>query len=107
MAIVYGFAGVRIKENGISIAPFLPPGWDGYEFKIRYRGRQIKISVLKNEARVELVEGNQFAIKIFHKEYNVGKGCPAVASLQEISGAAEMMDSRGGRPYNGFKSCNI
>lgn len=81
MAVVYGFAGMRIKESGISIAPFLPPRWDGYEFKIHYRGRLLKISVLKKEIRVELLEGSQVAIKIFDKEYVVGKECPAVVSL--------------------------
>ena len=42
MAIVNGFAGLCIKEDGLSITPFLPEAWNGYSFKFLYRGNLFK-----------------------------------------------------------------
>ena len=57
LAIVQGFAGMRTYENQLQFKPFCPKGWDGYEFKISYRGRLLKIIVTKTTASVILVEG--------------------------------------------------
>ncbi|WP_317946629.1 glycoside hydrolase family 65 protein [Carnobacterium maltaromaticum] len=57
LAIVQGFAGMRTYENQLQFKPFCPKGWDGYEFKISYRGRLLKIIVTKTMASVILVEG--------------------------------------------------
>jgi len=43
MAIVYGFAGLRIKENYISLTPKLPKNWRLLEFKFLYKGARIEV----------------------------------------------------------------
>jgi alpha,alpha-trehalose phosphorylase len=43
LAIVFGFAGLRIKEEGISFQPALPDNWEGYTFSIHYKGRKLQI----------------------------------------------------------------
>lgn len=48
MAIVNGFAGLRIDENGMSIDPYLPKSMKRYSFKIRYMGKAYRISVSKD-----------------------------------------------------------
>ncbi|HHY15309.1 MAG TPA: glycoside hydrolase family 65 protein, partial [Firmicutes bacterium] len=37
MAVVYGFAGLRIEKEGLTFRPFLPKAWDCYAFKLRFR----------------------------------------------------------------------
>lgn len=64
MAIVYGFAGLRITEKGISINPFLPKKWDAYRFKIRYQGSLLKVSVTKKQIEIRLEEGEAVELMV-------------------------------------------
>ena len=65
MAIVFGFAGLRLKEDGLHFAPVIPRPWNAYAFKVRYRGRLIAVRVGKEGAAFELAEGDPLAIKVF------------------------------------------
>ena len=58
MAIVYGFAGVRISEKGLSVDPFLPEGITRYAFPFRYQGRTLSLSVTEKKVRVSLQNGD-------------------------------------------------
>ena len=53
-AIVIGFGGVRIYNHMLLIDPFLPKAWEGYSFRITYRGSRLQIVVRKNGVEVEL-----------------------------------------------------
>ncbi len=59
MAFIYGFGGVRIDEDGLSINPFLPGTLKGYSFKFGYHGRRIKVFVDEKEISVELISGQE------------------------------------------------
>ncbi|MGV8149634.1 MAG: glycoside hydrolase family 65 protein [Alkaliphilus sp.] len=45
MGIVYGFGGLRISHEGISLNPTLPKNWTGYSFKFINEGITIKVTV--------------------------------------------------------------
>ncbi len=45
LTILRGFAGIMLDGNGLSIAPMLPPGWQGYGFPLHYRGAQLHCQV--------------------------------------------------------------
>jgi alpha,alpha-trehalose phosphorylase len=70
LGIINGFAGYRIKENGISIAPIVPKQFEGYNFKIHYLGAWLEITV-KESIRIKLLKGNPTKIKIYGYEYLV------------------------------------
>lgn len=57
MAIVNGFAGVRVTEEGLSIDPFLPEGISSYSFPFAFRDRRVRLTVEGDRAVMELVEG--------------------------------------------------
>ena len=57
MAIVYGFAGLRITENGLRLEPMLPAQWQGYRFRFGYRGSRLELSVDKNGGMLTLQSG--------------------------------------------------
>ncbi len=65
MTIVYGFAGMRVTESGISFAPSIPDDWRSYSFRIGYMGRRLEISVDAEKATVELLSGEALDIKLF------------------------------------------
>jgi maltose phosphorylase len=43
MSIVEGMAGVRVTEAGLAINPTLPKQWNGYAFKIYFKGNSLDI----------------------------------------------------------------
>ena len=69
MAIVYGFAGLRLKENGLHFAPMLPKQWSGYEFSVSYRGSEIQVSVNSQVCTFTRLNGEQQKIIVYGKEY--------------------------------------
>ncbi len=69
MAIVYGFGGFRLKENGIYFAPILPGGWSGYRFKISYEDSRLSVHIGKNECAFHLEAGSAKKLFIYGTEY--------------------------------------
>ncbi|MGI6215493.1 MAG: glycoside hydrolase family 65 protein [Christensenellales bacterium] len=69
--LVQGFAGVRIREDGLHIAPCLPEEWSEYSFNIRFKKRTININVTKKSAALKLLEGEPVNIYAFNKEVNL------------------------------------
>ncbi|RHW41615.1 glycoside hydrolase family 65 protein [Neobacillus notoginsengisoli] len=74
MAIIFGFAGLRIKEEGLSLNPVLPARWEGYSFPLRYQGRKLRISITKADTKVELLSGEKIDIVLSGKNYCLVKG---------------------------------
>ncbi|MBZ9688597.1 family 65 glycosyl hydrolase [Clostridium estertheticum] len=54
MAIVYGFAGLRIKENYISLTPKLPEKWKQLKFKLLYKGANIQVDIKVDKTEINL-----------------------------------------------------
>lgn len=71
MAIVYGFAGVRLKESGLSLAPSIPASWERYAFRIRYRGRLIQFQINKGSIHLELLEGEELTILLYREHVSL------------------------------------
>ncbi|MFC7061051.1 glycoside hydrolase family 65 protein [Halobacillus seohaensis] len=76
MGIVYGFAGLRVKESNVHFSPYLPEQWGSLEFNIRYRGRLINLKLTKGKVVYTLVEGKP--VDIFHHgaEVTLESGIP-------------------------------
>ncbi|WP_438351967.1 glycoside hydrolase family 65 protein [Paenibacillus sp. FA6] len=71
MAIVYGFAGVRLKESGLSLTPTIPTSWDRYAFRIRYRGRLIQFQIHTGGFQIELLEGEELQIQVYGEQVSL------------------------------------
>ncbi|GGA71531.1 glycoside hydrolase family 65 protein [Ornithinibacillus halotolerans] len=65
LAIVYGFAGVRVKESGISFTPSLPEQWTSLEFNVQYQDRLIKVMVEKEKTTYTNLNGE--GLEIVHQ----------------------------------------
>ena len=83
MAIVNGFAALRIDEDGVSLAPFVPGDWTGYRFKFVYKGSLIKVSVNTGEVTVELLRGDEITIGLYDKKYELNKTAKVVVKVEE------------------------
>ncbi|HHV10078.1 MAG TPA: glycoside hydrolase family 65 protein [Clostridiales bacterium] len=69
MAIVYGFAGLRIKESGLYFAPAIPKQWEGYKFQIRYEDSLIRVEVEPDKSVFTLVKGTGKTVYVYGDSY--------------------------------------
>lgn len=45
LAVVKGFGGVRVENNELVVAPWIPKEWESYSFNVLFRGERKKITV--------------------------------------------------------------
>ena len=45
MAMIYGFAGLRIKEDGLHLRPIKPKEWNSYRFRLNFGGQMLKVEI--------------------------------------------------------------
>ena len=62
LAIVQGFAGMRVKEGSLHFKPFVPKNWQGYDFKINFRGSLLDVQVIGGEVTLTIEEGPELAV---------------------------------------------
>ena len=53
MAFAKGFAGMRVREGELYFSPSLPDQWPGYNFHIKFRGRNLGISAKDGQINIE------------------------------------------------------
>ncbi|MCC5893966.1 MAG: glycoside hydrolase family 65 protein [Alkalibacterium sp.] len=68
LSIVQGFAGMRTLEGHLSFEPYCPTQWNGYQFKLKYRGRLIKVNVTASEVEFTLQEGEALTFDLYGKD---------------------------------------
>lgn len=68
LSIVHGFAGMRTLTGGLSFDPYCPRQWNGYQFKLKYRGRLISVHVTADEVEFSLQEGDALTFTLYGKE---------------------------------------
>ncbi|MFP9100089.1 glycoside hydrolase family 65 protein [Flavobacterium sp. RHBU_24] len=64
MSIVEGFGGMRVKNNKLYFEPKIPEQWEGYSFKINFRGQVLKVSVQPGETHFSLEGGNDMDVVV-------------------------------------------
>lgn len=60
--IVYGFGGLRSDGDKLVLNPSIPAIWQGYSFKINYRGCNVSVKVTPDKAEITVVGGSIEAV---------------------------------------------
>ena len=47
---VFGFGGFRVKNRQMTFKPWLPPDWEFLQFKIKWRGSTLQVTIRPNQA---------------------------------------------------------
>ncbi|MUV36779.1 Alpha,alpha-trehalose phosphorylase [Lentibacillus sp. JNUCC-1] len=76
LSIVSGFAGMRIKEDGLFFRPQLPEQWDRYTFHMQYQGRQLDIDVTGRFFKVTLLNGAPLSFNVWDQTYTAEQNKP-------------------------------
>lgn len=71
MAVVYGFGGLRIKEDGIYFAPSLPEKWNAYSFAVRYKNNVLQVDVNRRQTVFTMKSGQGCSITVNGKQYDL------------------------------------
>ncbi len=62
LSVTKGFGGMKVKDDILCFYPFLPDQWKSYSFRLEFRGRVIKVKVLKGKTETTLVSGDPIDI---------------------------------------------
>lgn len=71
MAIVYGFAGLRIKEDNISLTLKLPKNWNELKFKFLYKGAHIEVYMDVDKTEITVKCDGPINLKINNILYEI------------------------------------
>ncbi len=65
-ATVFGFAGLRLRPDGIALDPHLPPRWQSLRFRVQFRGGRVLARLGGSPVIVEvcLEQGNPFTVAV-------------------------------------------
>jgi alpha,alpha-trehalose phosphorylase len=74
IAAVAGFGGMRDHGGTLSFKPRLPAALSRLTFRVRYRGRSLKVDVLPGEVTYELLDGEPMTIVHDDEELTVDGG---------------------------------
>lgn len=87
MGIVYGFAGLRIHADGLSLRPCIPAAMQSYAFPMEYRGMGLHIRVDQRAVAVQLADEGALTLTVYGVAYTVTQQ-PTVIPLQGVAGEA-------------------
>jgi maltose phosphorylase len=62
MSVVKGFGGMRVKDGMVHFSPYLPDQWKSYSFRVDFRGRVLRVNVMRQKAEVQLESGEPMEI---------------------------------------------
>ncbi len=65
LAIVQGFAGMRVSSGGLVFSPSLPAAWHSYAFKLLFRENTLRISVNRDYVEISLEEGGGAHVTLY------------------------------------------
>ena len=76
MSLVFGFGGVRDFRGELSIAPHLPQRWRSLSFPIRFRDRQLRITLTHDKELYLLEDGEPLDVAVHGVSRTLVAGVP-------------------------------
>jgi alpha,alpha-trehalose phosphorylase len=72
IALVAGFGGMRAGNGQLAFTPQLPPGLDELRFRMRYRGRKLRVTINRTRAKYELLDGDPLQATHNGRPFEIG-----------------------------------
>ena len=51
-AMVYGFAGLELRNGELCFKPHLPENWTSLEFNLQFRGKSLKVKIANGKTSI-------------------------------------------------------
>ena len=71
LALVEGFAGMKLDRGKASFEPLIPPKWKSYQFKVKFNGYFLVIKVSHKEMSVNNLADTDVCIQVYGKNYSI------------------------------------
>ncbi len=71
LCVVTGFAGLRIRRDGLHFRITLPERWQGYSFRLQYRGSELEVMVEPNRTVFNLQSGEPVQLFVEEQPYEL------------------------------------
>lgn len=79
---VFGFGGVSIDSNGITVEPHLPDGWNSLTFRMYQNGTRVQFTVTRDRVEAVWLEGKaSVSLNLCGKSCTVSAQCPTAHSV--------------------------
>jgi alpha,alpha-trehalose phosphorylase len=99
MALVAGFGGMRAGAGSLTFSPRLPGGIAMIRFRMRYRGRKLRVTISPEQATYELLDGKPLEITHHGKEFKLGKKA-VEQDISPMTAGPRPEQPPGRTPYN-------
>jgi maltose phosphorylase len=84
MNIVYGFGGMRSDGDLLVFNPSIPEAWDGYSFRVQFRGAVLLVDVRKKIVSIRTLNGAAVSIIVYGLRQPIGMD-PVVLRIPDPS----------------------
>lgn len=74
MSVVYGFGGLRVKNNMLNFNPLVPDQWKSISFRIMFRENVLRIKISADNFEIHNEQGPDMRFMLTDMEYICGKG---------------------------------
>ncbi|NBB88977.1 MAG: glycoside hydrolase family 65 protein [Bacteroidetes bacterium] len=74
LAIIEGFAGMRVTSDLLHFSPKLPKAWESYSFRVRFRSSVIEMRIDKNSIKMTVISGPDQNIVVFNEQIQAQNG---------------------------------
>lgn len=64
LAIVKGFAGMRVKDDVLCFEPIIPPQWQSYSFRINFRKHVLQITIQQDRTEIKNLSVSELTIRV-------------------------------------------
>ena len=71
MSVVYGFGGMRVRNEKLSFSPFVPKHWKSFSFKIKFRQHLLKITMSSDKIQIYNESDTSLHITLYNNEYTI------------------------------------
>jgi kojibiose phosphorylase len=63
-AIVFGFAGLGLTEEGLAFMPHCPSSWSRIRFPLQWRGRRLTVQITPTSLEIDLADGTSLPLSV-------------------------------------------
>ncbi|MCF8226699.1 MAG: glycoside hydrolase family 65 protein [Bacteroidales bacterium] len=86
MSVVYGFGGMRVKNDMLHLTPSLPDQWKSLSFNIIFRENYLKIYINTSRITIENEKGPSLVLMINGEEQHAGENQTLQVKLKPVMG---------------------
>jgi alpha,alpha-trehalose phosphorylase len=97
-ALVAGFGGMRPRGDTLAFSPRLPAAITKLTFRLRYRGRRLRVTITHSNVRYEVLEGSPMGL-LHHGEQHTVDDRPLVCDVPPVTPGPPPHQPPGREPF--------